>query len=79
MDRKIDQEIKSLVKMGIPDNLAYLIACNKFGRKEEVETIIEDIKEEQKEIQTEIENFIEMSKNISLPVLYDKPTNKNEV
>jgi pyruvate-formate lyase-activating enzyme len=63
MDRKAEAELKQLIKIGVPENMAYLIVSHKYNKKEEVENIIDDIKDEQTEIKNELKNFIELSKN----------------
>jgi len=63
MDKKAETELKQLIKIGVPENMAYLIVSHKYNKKEEVENIIDDIKDEQQEIKNELKNFIELSKN----------------
>lgn len=63
MDRKAESELKQLIKIGVPENMAYLIVSHKYNKKEEVENIIDDIKDEQNEIKNELKNFVQFSKN----------------
>lgn len=65
MQRKAESEFRYLTKIGVPENMALLIVKHKYKiDEEEVEWIINDIKEEQLELKNEIQNFIEMSKKI---------------
>ena len=65
MQRKAEHEFRYLTKIGVPENMALLIVKHKYKiDEEEVEWIINDIKEEQLELKKELENFIEMSKKI---------------
>lgn len=67
IERKADLEYKQLCKIGIPENMAYLIACHKYGiNEEEVNDMIQDVKEQQKEFQDAIKDFIEVKDNIHL-------------
>jgi hypothetical protein len=63
---KFDNELNNLIKIGIPDELAYLITCNKFKKNtEEVEARINDIKEVQEEIMNATKDFIKLSDNLN--------------
>ena len=55
MNRKAENEYKQLVKLGVPDETARLIAVSKYNPgSEESKTLIE----EEKELQCEIQRFI---------------------
>jgi hypothetical protein len=65
MDRKFEQEKQALVKLGVPEELAFIIVSNKQGKnKEEVEFLINDIKEQQKEIQDFLKEFKPLNENL---------------
>jgi pyruvate-formate lyase-activating enzyme len=64
MESKSELEFKQLVKIGVPENMAYLIVKHKYNNKEEVDSLIADVKDQQLEIQNELQNFVELSKNI---------------
>lgn len=65
---KVQKEYEALIKIGIPDNMAYLIANHKYGaNKEEVEIIINDIKEQQEEISQFVKEFKPLEVNIEIP------------
>ncbi len=61
MNRKVENEYKQLVKLGVPDETARLIAVSKYNPdSEESKALIE----EEKELQNEIRRFIsEFKKN----------------
>jgi hypothetical protein len=75
LEKKADVEYKQLIKIGVPENMAYLIVSHKYNKKEIVEESISDIKDEQLEIKNELEKFIELSKSIEL-VENEKNENK---
>ena len=58
MNRKAENEFKQLIKLGIPEDTARLLAIAKHNPdSEEVKSLIEQQKEEQAEIQTFINDF----------------------
>jgi hypothetical protein len=78
---KFDNELNNLIKLGIPDELAYLITCNKFKKNtEEVEAKINDIKEVQEEIMNATKDFIKLQdlKNIENFNISNSNNDKNE-
>ena len=61
MNRKAENEFKQLVKLGVPDETARLIAVSKHNpESEESKYLIE----EEKELQCEIQRFISEFKKI---------------
>ena len=61
MNRKAKNEFKQLVKLGIPEETAKLIAIAKHNpESEEIKYLIE----EEKEIQNEIQSFIKDFKKV---------------
>lgn len=66
LEKKADVEYKQLIKIGVPENMAYLIVSHKYNKKEVVEESILDIKDEQLEIKNELEKFIELSKSLEI-------------
>lgn len=63
---KFDNELNNLIKIGVPDELAYLICCDKFKKNtDEVETRINDIKDIQEELMNSTKNFIKVSDNLN--------------
>ena len=58
MEHKIKREIDSLMKMNIPETMAMIIVYKKYNKIDEMNSIIEMVKEEQKEIEEEIDNFV---------------------
>jgi pyruvate-formate lyase-activating enzyme len=58
MEIKIKREIENLMKMNIPESMAMLIVYKKYNKLDELNSIIEVLKEEQKEIAEEIDNFV---------------------
>jgi predicted CopG family antitoxin len=58
MNRKAENEFKQLIKLGIPEDTARLLAIAKHNpQSEEVKSLIEEHKEEQVEIQSFINDF----------------------
>jgi len=58
MNRKAENEYKQLVKLGVPDETARLIAVSKYNPdSEESKALIEEEKEMQNEIQMFISEF----------------------
>jgi pyruvate-formate lyase-activating enzyme len=58
MEIKIKREIENLMKMNIPESMAMIIVYKKYNKLDELNSIIEVLKEEQKEIAEEIDNFV---------------------
>jgi hypothetical protein len=58
MEIKIKREIENLMKMNIPESMAMIIVYKKYNKLDELNSIIEMVKEEQKEIAEEIDNFV---------------------
>lgn len=58
MEIKIKREIEDLMKMNIPESMAMIIVYKKYNKLDELNSIIEMVKEEQKEIQEAIDNFV---------------------
>lgn len=64
---KFENEMKSLIKIGVPENMAYLIASHKFNKnKDEVDSIVGSIKEQQAEIAEFVKEFKPLSENLNL-------------
>ena len=58
MNRKAENEYKQLIKLGIPEDTARLLAIAKHNpESEEVKSLIEEHKDEQAEIQSFINDF----------------------
>ena len=64
---KFENEMKSLIKIGVPENMAYLIASHKHGKnKDEVEFALNEIKEQFLEIAESMKDFKPLSENLNL-------------
>jgi hypothetical protein len=64
---KFENEMKTLVKIGIPEDMAYLIASHKHGKnKDEVENTLNEIKEQFLEIAESLKDFKPLSENLNL-------------
>lgn len=64
---KFENEMKSLIKIGVPENMAYLIASHKFNKnKDEIDSIVYGIKEQQVEIAESLKDFKPLSENLNL-------------
>jgi hypothetical protein len=64
---KFENEMKSLIKIGIPENMAYLIASHKFNKnKDDVDSIVSGIKEQQADIAGFVKEFKPLCENLNL-------------
>lgn len=64
---KFENEMKSLIKIGVPENMAYLIASHKHGKnKDEVEFALNEIKEQFLEIAESMKDFKPLCENLNL-------------
>ena len=61
MNRKAELEYKSLVKLGVPEDMAKLIAVSKYNPgSEESKYLIDDEKDFQNDIKNSINDFIKI-------------------
>lgn len=92
MDFKIKTEIQQLIKNGIPEEFAQIIACAKYKKLEAVGELLEDIKQEQEVLKDLLSNFQPLVSNIEEfkqnnndELIYNKPNaeynndNKNQI
>ena len=79
MEKKLDNEIKNLVKLGIPEDFAFIIACGKIGKPELAQEALASVCELQDEIANELHNFVPLETTISKPTLELEINDKNEV
>ena len=64
---KFENEMKALIKIGLPENMAYLIASHKHGKnKDEVEFALNEVREQFLEIAESIKDFKPLSENLNL-------------
>lgn len=66
MEKKLKDEVKSLIKMGLPENLAIITACANKGKPELAQEYLEDLHEEQQEIKNFLGQFAPMTETIKL-------------
>lgn len=80
MDRKFEREKQQLIKIGVPEELAYIIVSKKLNiNEEEVNYILKDIKEQQKEMMDITKEFKPFNENlISNNNNIDNVENKNK-
>jgi hypothetical protein len=64
-DFKIDLEIKQLVKMGVPEDMAFVIAHINNGKEEEIQPLLDKYKQEQQMIKDEMKDFLPLQINLS--------------
>ena len=64
MDRKLEAELKVLKKMGLPDDIAMVVACAKFGKTDMLEYQLEEIKETQDELASVIKDLVPLEKTL---------------
>jgi hypothetical protein len=72
-DFKIDMEIKQLIKMGVPDDMAFVIAHINNGKADEVEHVLDKYKQEQQMIKEQLSNFVPLAEVISAGLLQGQP------
>ena len=76
---KFENEMKALVKIGVPENMAYLIASHKHNKnKDEVDYTINEIKEQQAEIAEFIKDFKPLNENLILNNLSNNNNNNDK-
>lgn len=74
MNRKFEQEKQNLMKLGIPEDMAFLLASNKLGiNQEEISYLVKDIKDQQQEIKDLLQDFKPLNENLK----EFKPLNEN--
>lgn len=56
--KKLQNEIKTLVKMGVPEDMAIIIASANMGKPELANSYLEELHDEQKEIQEALAGFV---------------------
>lgn len=66
MEKEIRNEVKSLLKIGLPENIAIITACANKGKPELAQEYLEEINEEQQEIQSFLKQLIPISEAIKL-------------
>jgi len=66
MERKIKDEVKSLLKMGLPENLAIITACANKGKPELADEYLADLQEEQSELKDILSNMVPLTESIKL-------------
>jgi len=79
MDKKIRDEVKSLIKIGLPENLAIITACANKGKPELAEEYLEEIQDEQNEIKKFLSQFAPMSETLKLQAEGTKVTSLEAV
>ena len=75
MDSRLDLEVKKLVRMGIPEDMAYIVACAKLGKPEMAQAMLDDVASLQDDIKAELDGFMpleEMLKMESQNIVDDK-------
>ena len=60
MDKKIKADIKNLMKMGVPEDMAIMCACAMNKKPELADDYIEDLKKEQTEIKDFLKEFVKV-------------------
>ena len=66
MNKKIDNEYKQLIKLGVSEDMAKLIAISKYNPgSEESKYLIDDEKDIQNEIKNSINDFVRITESES--------------
>ena len=64
---RFENEMKALIKIGIPENMAYLIASHKYNKnKDEVDYALNEVREQFLEIAEFTKDFKPLSENLNL-------------
>jgi len=66
MEKEIRNEVKSLLKIGLPENLAIITACANKGKPELAEQYLEELNDDQQEIQSFLKHLIPITEAIKL-------------
>ena len=64
MDFKLKNEIKSLIKLGIPENIAIITASANQKKEHMAKDYLDELKYEQEELKTTLSNFITFEKSM---------------
>jgi hypothetical protein len=77
---KIKNDIKNLLKMGLPEEMAYIVAYSNNGKPEEASDYFDLVKDEQELIMKEIQNcgFVPFENNIT-PQIIDVKNEKSDI
>jgi hypothetical protein len=65
MDFKLKNEIKSLIKLGLPENIAIITASANQKKVNVAKDYVDELMYEQEELKTTISNFITFEKSIN--------------
>jgi hypothetical protein len=73
-DKSIKNEIRSLVKIGLPENMAIITACANQKKSELSSDLLNELLEENREIQSMIQFMVPMGQQGELVVPLEEPT-----
>ena len=88
MDKELRQEVKNLIKLGFPENIAIITACANQKKSEFATEYLNEIIDENEEVEMLVKYLIPMSESIRLQqeeearIIYSKPLeieDKNEI
>ncbi len=63
MSYKVEQEFNKLLAMGIPEKMAKICACAKYGQEQEARDEMAYLIEEQETIKEQLANFVPFHEN----------------
>tara|TARA_R110000868_G_scaffold97579_1_gene268310 strand:- start:2056 stop:2337 length:282 start_codon:yes stop_codon:yes gene_type:complete len=66
MEKEIRNEVKGLLKIGLPENIAIITACANKGKPEMAQQYLEELNDEQQEIQSFLKQLIPVTEAIKL-------------
>ena len=66
MEKEIRNEVKGLLKIGLPENIAIITACANKGKPEMAQQYLEELNDEQQEIQSLLKQLIPVTEAIKL-------------
>lgn len=69
MDRKLQSEVKSLMNIGLPEDLAILCGGIKTGNEDAVNNVLEELNDEQTELKEILANL-----KVFIPPAVNEPT-----
>lgn len=66
MDLKMKYEIKQMVKIGIPEDVAIFSVCVKYNKTYLINDYIDETKQEQELLREELEKFTELKNTLNV-------------
>ena len=77
-DYKINQDIRNLLKMGLPEDMATIVAYANNGKSEEVQHLVCTIEQEHDLLKKELQNFVPFHEINNTVINIDESDKKDE-